>query len=1263
MPERAAGARMPPRQRRARAGDAGTRVVVFEVHGELPVDDLRARLAAVVRAHDVWRTYFRDFDGGRVRLVGRPVPMAVDVLDGAHATTVEEALPGLPRPEIDPRTPPLARITVIRTGPGRGLLAVHVHPLIGAEACAESLVAAVCGVADGVPATVRPVGGAVADARWRRLLTARAARADAAGRDGWWRHVPLPSSSMMDDRAGVAAVVAAVLSRTLARQEIVVGLPDGGLAVARVPEHAPLRAVAEAMAADTLSASAAGEVAAELAVDPAELADAVVELAAPSTTYRLGGCRIGPARADRGHGRITVRVDRDAGRLSLWHDDRMSAAAGRRLLARIRAGAERAAPEAGVSSVAALPATELRELTAWSAGPEPAVEPEPVHRMVERASDAGPGAVAVAAPDGAMAFGELDTAANRLAHELLARGVGPEQRVGICLPRGAGLVVALLAVLKAGAAYLPLDPEHPVARQAFLLADAGARLVITTTTQAARLGLPARRIVVLDRGTAAAGPGERPNCVVSPDALAYVLYTSGSTGRPKGVAVTHRGFANYVAWASAAYRIAEGGGAPLHSSIAFDLTVTSIFPVLAAGRTITVTPPESAGIAGLAAVARQGAQSLIKLTPAHLELLSDALAPAQLAGCAARLVLGGEALLGEALAPWSRHAPRTVVVNEYGPTEAVVGCCAHQVRAHDVAPGRVPIGRPVTGARLWALGPDLRRVPIGTVGELYIGGVGLARGYLGRPGLTADRFVPDPIGPPGERLYRSGDLVRHRDDGELEYLGRVDDQVKVRGHRIEPGEVEAALVRHRGIRAAAVVAREDTPGDRRLVAYLVPDAAPPPGPDEVTAMLSATLPAHLLPSHYVVLDSLPLTHNGKVDRTALPAPGLSAPAADVSLADDCVPPATVADPMHPRHLLLTGATGYLGAHLLDELLRELPDTTLYCLVRADDPESGLRKLAAVMTTYRIDTTDLAERVRIVPGRLDRPGLGIDTASWHALASTVDLILHCGAQVNFVYPYHALRGTNVLGTREVLRLACADRAKAVHYVSTLDTLMHGSSPEITEDTVVEAVDVVGGYDQTKWVGEQLVRRAGGRGLPVVVHRPGTMLGHSITGAANPADYTCLLLKGCIELGIGPDHDIGLPLVPVDYVSRAIVRVARHPRSFGRAFHYPGPASVPLRRIWQWVIEAGYPLRVVPDDEWRAALRAVDPGNALYPVVPLLLREELADPRGGAGRRVHAAGTDAVLSGSGVTCPPMDRTLGRRVLDHLVHTGFLPAPDRM
>ncbi|MFG3701836.1 amino acid adenylation domain-containing protein [Micromonospora sp. NPDC047620] len=477
---------------------------------------------------------------------------------------------------------------------------------------------------------------------------------------------------------------------------------------------------------------------------------------------------------------------------------------------------------------------------------------------------------------GGLSHAGLDAAANRLGWHLRERGVGPERVVGVLLDRGVDLVTTLLGIWKAGGAYLPLDPSYPAARIASMLADAGVTVVVTSTGYADRFPDVERVLVDADAERIAAHPDERPPGRTDPDQLAYVIFTSGSTGRPNGVQVSHRSLAGYLDWAVRELVADRPGGAPLFSSVAFDMVVTTIWAPLVAGERLWLLPAD-AGLDELGPrLAEAGPFSFVKLTPSHLDLLAGQLTPEQAAALTPVLVLGGETLTRRTCERWQALAPRTVLLNEYGPTEATVAVSRHPVTG--ALPGDVaPVGRPLGGMRTYVLDARLHPVPVGAVGEVYLGGPGLARGYAGRPDLTADRFVPDPYGPAGSRLYRTGDRGRWLPDGQLDLLGRVDDQVKIRGHRVEPGEIRAVLVAHPAVRDAVVTARPAPGGGNQLVAYHVG------GADDLAGHCARRLPAALVPAAFVPVDAIPLNANGKVDLRALPAVPLRASA-------DHVPP-------------------------------------------------------------------------------------------------------------------------------------------------------------------------------------------------------------------------------------------------------------------------------------------------------------------------------------------------------------------------------------
>ncbi|MBA2675111.1 non-ribosomal peptide synthetase, partial [Ramlibacter sp.] len=487
-----------------------------------------------------------------------------------------------------------------------------------------------------------------------------------------------------------------------------------------------------------------------------------------------------------------------------------------------------------------------------------------------------PEAVAVRHEGQALRYGELNARANRLAHHLRRQGVGLDVLVGLCVERGLDMLVGLLAVLKAGGAYVPLDPDYPPQRLAFMLADARPALVLTQERLLERLAQSGAgaRTFCLDSGWSAVQgePADNPARINGPQHLAYVIYTSGSTGQPKGALLQHGNVVRLFDAARPHFGFGAGDIWTLFHSCAFDFSVWEIWGALLHGGTLVVVPhavarsPEKF----LQLLARE-AVTVLNQTPSAFQALVQAEAQHPVPLRLRHVIFGGEALNRAALTPWfARHGdavPR--LANMYGITETTVHVTWHRLRAHDGDAAAGCIGRPLPDLACYLLDADLEPVPAGVPGELYVAGAGLARGYLNRPGLTAERFLPDPYGAPGTRMYRSGDLARRLADGSIGYLGRIDHQVKIRGFRIELGEIEAALARQPGVRQALVLAREDAPGDKRLVAYVAGDGL---DAGALRAALKHGLPAYMVPAHYVLLAALPLNANGKVDRQALPAP-------------------------------------------------------------------------------------------------------------------------------------------------------------------------------------------------------------------------------------------------------------------------------------------------------------------------------------------------------------------------------------------------------
>ncbi|MBB3108623.1 nonribosomal peptide synthetase DhbF [Paenibacillus phyllosphaerae] len=490
-----------------------------------------------------------------------------------------------------------------------------------------------------------------------------------------------------------------------------------------------------------------------------------------------------------------------------------------------------------------------------------------------------PEAPAVVCEGQVLSYAELNRRANRLAHELIVRGAGPDRIVALAVPRSADMVVALLAVLKAGAAYLPLDPDYPADRVAYMIEDARPICLLASTLSAARLDSCGAPILALDDPST---DDRLKNC---PDTnpladnwhaasdlreLAYVIYTSGSTGKPKGVMIAHDNLTNFLCAMQAQFKLVQSDRLLAVTTIAFDIAALEMFLPLLNGASLHIAAKTTIqDPAALSAYIRETGATIMQATPTLWQSLV-AYDPSCIGGL--QVLVGGEALpiaLKEAL-----HGAGCKIANMYGPTETTIWSTTEPVRAEDR--GVPPIGQPIWNTQIYVLDSALQPVPPGVIGDLYIAGTGLARGYMGRPDLTAERFVADPYGKPGIRMYRTGDLAKWQPDGRLAYIGRADHQIKIRGFRIELGEIEAALAKHPAVAQVSVIVREDQPGDKRLVAYIVPEEGPEPEAAELRKDVAGMLPEYMVPQAFVKLGALPLTPNGKIDRKALPVPDLTA---------------------------------------------------------------------------------------------------------------------------------------------------------------------------------------------------------------------------------------------------------------------------------------------------------------------------------------------------------------------------------------------------
>ena len=1059
-----------------------------------------------------------------------------------------------------------------------------------------------------------------------------------------------------------------------------------------------------------------------------------------------------------------------------------------------------AQPEQLITRLALLSQPEQQELVRkFNATAAEFPDGQCVHELIEVQAAKTPKNIAVIYEGQQLSYGHLNASANQLAHHLRALGVGPESRVGICMERSLDIVVAILATLKAGAGYVPLDPGYPEERLNYMVAGTRPTVVLTQNRLRKKLS-PKFNLTVLsldsDLQQLAAEPTTNPTLNVSPDNLAYVMYTSGSTGAPKGPMITHRSLVNNLSWRQSSWPLNEKDKVMQQSSFSFDPSVwCTLWPLMAGAQLVLVPDRQCGDPSALARIITQQGITVFTAVPSLNTVILKT--PGVSFGNKLRYIFSGGERLTADLRKLVGATTTAALFNMYGPTEATIDATFWTCPPYGELES-TPIGRPLPNTQIYILDGELQPVPVGVPGEIYIGGVGLARGYRNMPHLTGEKFLPDPFsGQPGARLYRSGDLARFRKDGNIEFLGRVDDQVKVRGVRIELEEIEVVIRSHPSVVDCAVALFEAPAGGTLLAAYVV--ARGSLSDKELLEYLGKTLTSQMIPQHVTFMDALPRLPNGKLDRRGLPEPSaererefvepetdlereiaqafatvlelekvsvddnffdiggnslliallaarlsstyqmdlplpevfdkatvrgvarvvdtfqhegitgvirlrttsqLDAEASlDPSITPEGLPFANLLD---PRNIFVTGTTGYLGAFILERLLRTTP-ATVYCLVRASGADSvpvwffadseesqqwqgdgayertgtqaerdGLKRIRETLELYKIWDDSFASRIVPVVGDLTKPLLGLGREKFNELAGTIDTIYHSGAFVNFLYPYEGLKPANVGGTQEVLRLATTKQLKAVNHVSTVDVLLgtHIPRPFIEDETpLTRPIDAPDGYPRSKWVAEKIVNIGRQRGIPICIFRPGLVMSHTKSGATQTNDYLLVNLKGYIKLGLIPEEFHAIQVAPVDYVAAAIVHISRQRESFGRFFHLWCAQPILMSTAHEWVQNFGYRLAVAPFKVVREVVVNVDQSNPLYPFVPFYRREPeerilppAHDPKllQHLDLSLELQNTVNALKGSGIECPPMSEELVHRCLNYLIDVGYLQAP---
>lgn len=1013
-----------------------------------------------------------------------------------------------------------------------------------------------------------------------------------------------------------------------------------------------------------------------------------------------------------------------------------------------------------------------------------------LHELFEEQARRSPQATALVDVNGELTYEELDRRADDLAAYLRGAGTHLGEVVGVYMDRCAEYVIACLAAMKAGGAYLSVELAYPESLVAEVVADSAPRVVLTKERFAGRLPEGTVRLC-MDEGwedEVSREVGENgPPLAVTQEDLMFVSYSSGTTGKPKGIANPHRAAVRSYLWRFGVSDYGPGDRVGCNVFFIWEM----LRPLLRGATTVVIPDDVIYHPAALVRFLEEYGITEVLMTPSLLESVLDASGPdlGERLSALHKLWLNGEVVTRTLARRAMGLLPETRLLNVYSCSET------HEVAAGDLRElsknphaTYCPIGRPMDPDRTYILGENGRLVPDGEAGELFVGGECLSRGYVNLPEKTRESFPADPFSPEsGARMYRTGDKARLLPDGTLEILGRTDFMVKIRGYSVELGAVEAAIEESIAVRACVVIAEGDEGEDKRLVAYLVPapeeekgeryagwslDSRTGRAPD-LRRRLQEHLPHYAVPATFVELDALPLhATSGKVDREQLPPPperpaaepagpirrlaadaprpekevalmqaweevlrlekgdvrpddnffdlgGHSLAAAQLSgrveeafgvhvtmgafledptveglcdrieaLQSDGTDGASEARPdlraravLEPeispeepnpraplslrdaRSVFLTGATGFLGAFLLDGLLSRT-DAEIYCLVRprGEDPMAPVRENLSRYGIGRFEG-ELARRVRPISGDLGEPLLGLSESAFEDLAGEVDAVIHAGAAVNLVYPYSALEAANVGGTREVLRLACRRKTKPLHHVST-NGIFPAGGHRCREDEDLDALAEAreDGYGQSKWVAEELVWEAAGRGLPVRVYRPGNVSGHSASGASNPRDLLGAVVAESVRLGIAPEIEgWRLEMTPVDFVAAAILAIADEPETVGGVFHLANPDPPPADEVFHWLREMGYDLETLPYPEWLAALREAQPreedpvGGVLRGSAPA--EEEIWDRNTYDDRNTRWA-----LRRSGLRRPEIERDLLETYVRYFARRGWVEeAPE--
>lgn len=976
---------------------------------------------------------------------------------------------------------------------------------------------------------------------------------------------------------------------------------------------------------------------------------------------------------------------------------------------------------------------------------------------------------AIITPEYTLSYTQLAQQAQSLATNLCQLGVQPEEPVAILLGPGAEHIVCQLAVLLAGGTCVPLHPSLPDERLNFMLQEVRAKLTITDGCKAER-ALSTRFIRFGSSPSTEHSDVDLPGARAGLRHRSHILFTSGTTGQPKGVEIEARGMVRMLV-NSHYLRISPTDRVACHANPAFDGSFLEVWGALLNGAALVIIAKETLlDPKQLEHTLQHHAVSYLFMTTSLFNFMAPQCPTAFRS--LNYLLVGGEAFNLQALKSLSPDAWPKIILNCYGPTEGTTITLCHAIVADDLNAMNIPIGKPLDKTQVFILDGDFQPVPVGTQGEIYIGGEGLARGYVNRPELTQEKFLLIKMAGEEEprHWYRSGDLGWQRPDGAIMYAGRADNQIKLQGYRIEVEEVETQLLNSDLLLAAVVCIIKKEACEAYLTAFIVPKQPENFDSSELLSGLKQSLPPYMLP-RLQVMDAIPLNENGKADRAMLltqidkprvatDTSTLTKEAAELLLIWQQVldvPQATVEDEFFllggtslqaarlvleikrqfgrrlsiqdlydaqtPHNLLrllqqpteviesdicamllsdsqlpediqplsrppepwltaatgrvfLTGATGFMGAFCLRDLLLHAEVRQVICLVRGQNNDEAMQRIKENMTKYGLWQPAFYSRITALAGDLAQPQLGLDKLNYQRLAKDCDVIFHIAAHISFIEPYQTHRPVNVSGAINILRLAVDSKAKPLHYVSTIATtgpagLLFPVSRFYEDDDLMphwEGMKYTLGYIQSKWVTERLMWHAKARGIPLSVYRPGFMMTDSVTGVGNPEDFMWRMIKGCINTGAYPL----LPgdrkeLIPVDYASAALMSIASDNSRLGQIYHLIPPSdehSISLNAFFGLFEQCGYTMVPLPYKQWLQRLYD-DPDldtNPLMPLLPMLsevVYEELTVWEVFRNiPRYDARQTQVVLAAAGgPEYTPTDAALLSRYLNYMKSIGLL------